>query len=86
MALLVAVLGNCTILTVVRFGLLVTVGATFATLVLAGAPASLDFSSWSAGLILLPMVLLAGIACYGAAMSLGGKSILGDPLEEPAKR
>ena len=85
-ALLTAVLGNCTILLVVRFGLLVTVGASFAGLVLSGVPASLDFSSWYAGLILLPMVLLGGIAFYGAAMSLGGKSILGDPLDDTVKR
>jgi len=85
-AVLIAIVGNCTILLVVRFGVLVSVVATFVTLVLSQVPASLDFSSWYAGLVLLPMVLLAGIAFYGAAISLGGKSILGDPLDDTVRR
>ena len=73
-------------LIVVRVGLLAAVVCSFTALVLGGTAATLDFGSWYAGLVLLPMSLLLGIACYGAATALAGKSILGDPLEEAPKR
>ncbi len=71
---------------VVRLGLLATVAGAFTALVLGGTASTLDFGSWYAGLVLLPMALLLGIALYGAATSLAGKSILGDPLEDVGKR
>ena len=58
----------------------------FTSLVLGGTAATLDFSSWSEGLVLLPMGLLLELACYGAATALAGNSIPGHPLEDAAKR
>ena len=86
LALLSALWGAIGIVIVVRVGLLATVVSAFTVLVLGGTAATLDFGSWYAGLVLLPMALLLGIACYGAVTALAGKSILGDPLEEAGKR
>ena len=86
LALLNALWSTLGLLVIVRVGLLATVVAAFTGLVLGGTAATLDFGSWYAGLVLLPMGLLLGIACYGAATALAGKSILGDPLAEDGKR
>ncbi len=77
------VIGN---VLVVQVGLLATVVASFTALVLGGTAATLDFGSWYAGLALLPTALLLGIALWGAANALAGKSILGDPLEDAPRR
>ncbi len=85
LALLIALWTTIGQLIVLRVGLLAAVTSSFTALVLGGTAATLDFSSWYAGLVLLPTALLLGIACYGAATALAGKSILGDPLDEPVK-
>jgi hypothetical protein len=86
LALLSALWSAVGTIVVVRVGLLATVVGAFTALVLGGTAATLDFSSWYAGLVLLPMAVLLGIACYGAATALAGKSILGDPLEDGPRR
>ncbi len=86
LGLVYAVWTTIGMLVVIRVGLLATVAGAFAGLVLGGTAATLDFGSWYAGLVLLPMALLLGIAAYGAATALAGKSILGDPLEDVGKR
>ncbi len=86
LALLLGLFNTIGLLVVVRIGLLATVVCSFTALVLGGTAATLDFGSWYAGLVLLPTALLLGIAFYGAATALAGKSILGDLLEDGAKR
>ncbi len=86
LALLSSLWTSVGFLLVVRIGLLAAVTSAFTGLVLAGTAATLDFGSWYAGLALLPMGLLLGIAAYGAATTLAGKSILGDPLEDGPRR
>ena len=64
----------------------VTLGAVLTVLVLNGTASTLAFDSWYAGLALLPMGLLLGIAGHGAVTALAGKPILGDVLEDGAAR
>lgn len=86
LAILIGLLNTAGLIFVIRFGLLATVAGAFTGLVLSGTATTLDFSSWYAGLALLPMGLLVAIAGYGAMTALAGKSILGDPLEDGAKK
>jgi len=86
LALISAVLYTTGLLVVLRVGLLATVVCSFTGLVLGGTAATLDFGTWYAGLALLPMALLLGIAGYGAVTALAGKSILGDPLADEGGR
>lgn len=86
LALLLASFTTLGVIGVVRIGLLATVACAFTSLVLNTTAATLDFTSWYASLVLLPLSVLLGVACYGAATALAGKSILGDPLEDAPKR
>jgi hypothetical protein len=43
-------------------------------------PRTLDCSSWYAGLGMIPVVLLAGIAIYGFRLSLTGRKLLRSEL------
>lgn len=86
LAVLVGLLGTVGLFLLLKVGLLATVTISFTGLVLNGTASTLAFDSWYAGLALIPMGLLLGLAAYGAATALAGKSILGDPLEEPARR
>jgi len=87
LALLVAVWGALAFAFILRLGLLAIVSCTWTTLVLSSVPATLDVGAWYGGLALLPLALVVGLAGWGAANALAGKSILGDPLDEaPAPR
>jgi hypothetical protein len=85
-AILEALLVSSTIVVVMRAGLLAGVTAAFVGLVTSYAVASFDFSSWYADRILVPLALLLALLVYGTATSLGGRSILGDPLAGPRTR
>ena len=78
--------GTLLILVLMRFGLLAAVAMAFAGLVMSSVVASFDLSSWYADRALVPITVLVAILGYGAITALAGKSILGDPLREPAGR
>lgn len=85
-AILEALLFSSSILVMMRIGLLAAVTMSFVGLVMSYAVASFDFSSWYADRILVPLALLLALLVYGTATSLGGRSILGDPLAGPKAR
>jgi len=60
-----------------RFGILTTIAFSFTAQVLMGSPLSLDPSTWYFGASLTYLLTLAGLAAYGAVVSLGGRPLFG---------
>ncbi len=63
-----------------RFGLVALIVTDGIFEIMLGAPRTLDFSSWYAGVGVLPLVLAASIAYYGFRMSLAGRRLLREDL------
>jgi hypothetical protein len=63
-----------------RLALLAAIVSSAAYEILFSMPRTLDFSSWYAGLGMIPVVLLAGIAIYGFRLSLAGRKLLRSEL------
>jgi hypothetical protein len=78
LALLRAVLCNGLILFVlVRYGLLAAMAVFYTANVMFDFPLSLDFSHWYAGGCLAALLVILGIAAYGAYTALAGRPIFG---------
>jgi serine/threonine-protein kinase len=60
-----------------RFGILATIAFFFTAQTLMGSPLSLDPSTWYFGASLTYLLVLAGLALYGAVVSLGGRPLFG---------
>jgi serine/threonine-protein kinase len=84
LALIGALIPALGVLILMQFGLVAGAVAAFVTLVASSTVASFNLSSWYADRALLPAALLVTLLAYGAVTALAGKSILGDPLKEPA--
>jgi len=69
-----------------RFGLLTGVVAAFTTIALEFNALSFDLGAWYADRVLVAYLPLIGLLVYGAATTLGGKPILGDPLRDVRAR
>jgi len=63
-----------------RLGLLAAIVAYSAYTILLNMPITLDFSAWYAGLGMIPVVLLVGVAVYGFRLALAGRKILRSEL------
>ena len=74
MALIVA---GLTIFTVVRFGIVALAVSQLLRALFLQFSLTLDFSRWYAGRSLFLLLVLAGLACYGFRICLGGKPALG---------
>jgi serine/threonine-protein kinase len=85
-AIIVSVTQALTLIVLFRYGVLACTVAVFVQNVLGTVVASLALSSWYADRVLVPILLMIVLFAYGAWAALAGKSILGDPLREPARR
>ena len=65
---------------ILRFGLMAAIAFYVSFDILLEMPRTLDFSSWYAGLGMLPLALLAAVAIYGFRLSLAGRKILRSEL------
>jgi serine/threonine-protein kinase len=63
-----------------RLGLLAAIVSYTTYTILYNMPRTLDFSSWYAGLGMIPVVLLIGVAWYGFRLSLAGRKVLRSEL------
>jgi serine/threonine-protein kinase len=78
LALLRAVLANGLILFVLlRYGILALAALSFTANVILAFPMTLDFSRWYAGSSLAALLVILGLAAYGAYTSLAGRPIFG---------
>jgi len=68
--------------TLTRFGLLATMVAAFYQSVLLNYPITLDVSSWYAGLSLIGLALVMGLAVYGFYLALAGRPLLKEEFLE----
>jgi serine/threonine-protein kinase len=63
-----------------RLGLLAAIVSYAAYTILFNMPLTLDFSSWYAGLGMIPVALLIAVTWYGFRLSLGGRKVLRSEL------
>jgi len=74
----------CTITVLLRFGLLATLAGLYLHFILTWLPWTLDLSSWWSSNFLIGLLAFLLVIGYGFYVSLGGRSIFGDMLKEPA--
>jgi eukaryotic-like serine/threonine-protein kinase len=60
-----------------KFGILAAIAMSFTAQTVMGSPFSLDPSTWYFGASLTYLLVLAGLAAYGAIVSLGGRPLFG---------
>jgi serine/threonine-protein kinase len=83
---LTLILSGSLLFLILRYGFLAALAGYAMTDIVGGLPWTLDLGAWYASLTVPTALLLAALLCYAFIVSLGGQTLLRDPLEMPGKR